>query len=261
MTVTGACEDRDLLLHGLADGELDAANALALEEHLKQCEACTAAYDSIQRHKQLLKGEAVRLSAPPGLLNRVRDQIEAEEGRSPAVRSIPGKRKAPFWKGSRPLAAFSAMALAASLVLFVSAGLRTPDIDSQLAAAHVRSLLASHLMDVESSDRHTVKPWFLGKLDFAPPVVDLGSAGFPLTGGRLDFVGGRVVPALVYKRHAHVINLFVWPAGALKAVSETLDGYRILSWDAQGFTFAAVSDLNAAELRDFEKAIKDALGS
>jgi anti-sigma factor RsiW len=151
------------------------------------------------------------------------------------------------------------MALAASLVLFVSTWNQAPDIDSQLAAAHVRSLLASHLTDVASSDQHTVKPWFLGKVDFAPPVIDLAQKEFPLVGGRLDYIGGRVVPALVYKRHGHAINLFVWPEGSLQASTGTLGGYHIVSWNQGGFTYATVSDLNEKELLGFERDLKDAL--
>ena len=259
--MTASCDDRDLLLHGLADGELDAANAHALEQHLQSCEGCAEAYAAIKKQKQLFKAGGVRLAAPAALRERIAAQIAAEARESPSATSSRGRSAFRILKAQQAWAAFSGLALAASLMLFLSAGLQSPDVDNLLAAAHVRSLLASHLMDVESSDQHTVKPWFLGKLDFAPPVVDLASAGFPLTGGRLDFIGGRVVPALVYKRHAHVINLFIWPSGALKAVTETLDGYHIVSFEAQGFTFAAVSDLNRDELRDLEKALKQALAS
>ncbi len=151
------------------------------------------------------------------------------------------------------------MALAASLVLFVWSGSNTPGLDQELAAAHVRSLLAAHLTDVPSSDQHTVKPWFLGKLDFAPPVATLEKEDFPLIGGRLDYIGGRVVPALVYKRHGHIINVFVWPQGKGEAATRTVDGYHILTWNFGGFDYAAVSDLNMAELRTFREALEKQL--
>ena len=259
--VSHPCPERELLLNGLADGELDAANALALEDHLHGCEGCAAAYGEILAQKELLKRDGLRFRAPASLRGRVMAAIAAEDdGKAaplkPAAASgviqIAGRR---FGFGQAG-AAFSAMALAASLILFVSSWSQTPGIDQQLAAAHVRSLLATHLTDVASSDQHTVKPWFLGKLDFAPPVIDLAQKDFPLIGGRLDYVGGRVVAALVYKRHGHVINLFVWPAGKMAAAAETLDGYHIVSWAQGGFTYAAVSDLNLLELREFQHALE-----
>ena len=260
--VSHPCPERELLLNGLADGELDAANALALEDHLHGCEGCAAAYGEILAQKELLKRDGLRFRAPASLRGRVMAAIAAEDdgkeaplkpaAASASVIQIAGRQ---FGFGQAG-AAFSAMALAASLILFVSTWNQTPGIDQQLAAAHVRSLLATHLTDVASSDQHTVKPWFLGKLDFAPPVIDLAQKDFPLIGGRLDYVGGRVVAALVYKRHGHVINLFVWPAGKMAAAAETLDGYHIVSWAQGGFTYAAVSDLNLLELREFQHALE-----
>ncbi|MGO9545254.1 MAG: anti-sigma factor family protein [Rhodomicrobium sp.] len=257
------CPERELLLHGLADGELDAANALAMEDHMRNCEGCAAAYGEILGGKAALRHEGLRLRAPPSLRERVQDAIAAEHGSGEeAALAKPagalgnvGQRMP--WRPYFGYAggAISALALAASLVLFVSSWNPAPNIDSQLAAAHVRSLLVAHLTDVTSSDQHTVKPWFLGKLDFAPPVADLAQKDFPLIGGRLDYIGGRVVPALVYKRHGHVINLFVWPAGKMHAAPETLDGYNILTWTQGGFDHAAVSDLNTAELREFRGAL------
>jgi anti-sigma factor RsiW len=264
--VSISCPERELLLHGLADGELDAANALALENHLQSCEGCAAAYSKILRQKELIKRDGVRFRAPAQLRERVLAAI-ATAGEDP--RAYPPKVIRPLTRtaqaGRRRIgfgqagAAFSAMALAASLVLFVSSWNQPPGIGQELVAAHVRSLLVSHLTDVASSDQHTVKPWFLGKLDFAPPVMDLDQKGFPLIGGRLDYAGGRVVPALVYRRHRHTINLFVWPAGKPAPATQNLDGYHIISWSQGGFTYAAVSDLNPEELREFERAWKETL--
>ncbi len=262
--VSSTCPERELHLHALADGELDAANALALEHHLQSCAECAAAYGDILGQKQLLKSGGLRFRAPESLRGRVLAAIAAEDGagaeasivkpaRPPASVRQSSLRRFQFGRAG---AAFSAMALAASLILFVNSWSPLPDIDSQLAGAHVRSLLVSHLTDVASSDQHTVKPWLLGKLDFAPPVVDLAQKDFPLVGGRLDYIGGRVVPALVYKRHGHVINLFVWPAGKMAAAAETLDGYHMVGWAQGGFTYAAVSDLNLLELREFQHALE-----
>jgi anti-sigma factor RsiW len=264
--LSSPCPEHELLLHGLADGELDAANALALENHLQNCNACAAAYGKILRQKELFKSGGLRFRAPEPLQERVLAAITAAkedtgDHASKAVRpqaraAQPGRRRSGFGQAG---AAFSAMALAASLALFVSSWNQPPGISQELVASHVRSLLVSHLTDVASSDQHTVKPWFLGKLDFAPPVINLEQKGFPLIGGRLDYAGGRVVPALVYKRHSHAINLFVWPAGKPGPATETLDGYHIVRWTMGGFTYAAVSDLNLEELRMFKHVLEEAL--
>ncbi len=263
--VSRPCPEREILLHGLADDELDAANALAMEEHLRSCSGCAAAYSEIIGQKQLFENGGLRLDASLALRGRIAAAIAAEEGEEalrakPLLELVRGQRTNPpsSWFPQAGIA-FSAVALAASLLLFVSSQNPSPSLDRELVAGHVRSLLASHLADVVSSDQHTVKPWFLGKLDFAPPVVDLSKQDFPLIGGRLDYIGGRVVAAIVYKRRGHIINLFIWPTGRLQAVPETADGYHLLSWTHGGFSYAAVSDLNPEELRDFKRILKESL--
>jgi anti-sigma factor RsiW len=256
MNLITPCPERELLLHSLADGELDAANALAVEEHLRGCGGCAAAYSEIVRHKALLKNEALRFRPPAGLQGRVMAALASEDRAETAIRPAAGHPRAKRFQAWQAGAAFSAMALAASIALFVAGPNRPTGADDQLVAAHVRSLLVTHLTDVASSDQHTVKPWFLGKLDFAPPVMDLAQSGFPLIGGRLDYIGGRVVPALVYKRHGHTINLFIWPTGKIEAAAETLDGYHVASWNQGQFTYAAVSDLNIPELQEFQRAFE-----
>jgi anti-sigma factor RsiW len=152
----------------------------------------------------------------------------------------------------------AAFATAALLIAFVVARPVPPSADQEIVSSHVRSLMADHLMDVISTDQHTVKPWFDGKIDFAPPVVDLKEQGYPLAGGRLDYLENRTVAVLVYHRALHTINLYVWPAAARDASAiqkQTLQGYNVLSWKKNGFEFRAVSDLNTAELEEFARLV------
>jgi anti-sigma factor RsiW len=239
-----ACPDKELLLHALVDGELDAGNTVALEAHAAGCAACAAELAAIRQVKARLAAAPLAYAAPPSLHARL-DAALAEAARPARRRGI----AAETWVMSGAIGA-----LAASLALFtlVPSG---QNLEGQLIDAQARSLEAQHLVDVQTSDRHTVKPWFNGKVDFAPPVVDLAPQGYPLVGGRLDRLDGRRVAALVFRRRAHAINLFVWPGEAPAApLTERKQGYTLVRWGRGGLTFWAVSDVDPADLAGFQKA-------
>jgi anti-sigma factor RsiW len=254
-----ACEDKELLLHGLLDGELDAANALACEIHLRECSGCAAEFERLRALRRRLRVQGVAFEAPPGLRERVLaalgeprtsvDEWSAEkrsESRTKRVR----KAFVPW------VMAGSIAALAAALTFVLLVHLPAQRVTDELVAGHVRSLLATHLVDVATSDRHVVKPWFAGKVDFAPPVTELADKGFPLAGGRLDYINGRVVAAVVYRRRQHIINVFVWPAGPADpgTTASRRDGYNVMGWKQGGLQFYAVSDVDPADLQQLRAA-------
>jgi anti-sigma factor RsiW len=237
------CPDRDILLHGYLDGELDAANTVAFEDHLRSCPGCARSLADYRALSSRLSRPAVGYRASPALEARVGGLLRA---------SRPSHRR---WRAAPWIASGGFAALAASLaVLMVQANVT--QLESQLISGHVRSTLATHLVDVETSDRHTVKPWFNGRVPFAPPVVDLAEAGYPLVGGRLDVIDDQVVAALVYRRNRHVINVFVRPqASRIRPLGRAAarDGYAISYWRAQGLEFWAVSDIDPEDLAIFQK--------
>jgi anti-sigma factor RsiW len=255
------CPEWELMLHGLADGELDAAHSVEVERHIATCAHCAQQLESLHALKQRVAQQGVQWRTP----DHVRAQVLAAIAREATKQAgVPGSRQVDDRFGvlgfiRRWLFVPSLAALAASLFLVLAPVSDRASVPDEVLAGHVRSLLVDHLTDVATSDRHTVKPWFNGKIDFSPPVVDLAQGGFPLQGGRVDYIGGRVVAALVYKRQSHVINLFVWPA-APAATNATLpttasrDGYNMANWSVGGLTFWAVSDVNADDLSRFREA-------
>jgi anti-sigma factor RsiW len=241
-----ACPDKELLLHALVDGELDAGNVLALEAHTATCANCAAELAAIREVRARLQAAPLGYSAPHSLLERLAAALAEAEAPPPRRRRGMGLET---WVLSGTGAAIAASFALAALV---PAG---ASLQLELVDAQARSLQASHLVDVETSDRHTVKPWFNGKIDFAPPVVDLAPQGYPLVGGRLDRIHGRRVAALVFHRRAHVINLFVWPGDApAEAHLERKEGYSLVRWGAGGLVFWAVSDVDSPDLLGFQRA-------
>ena len=233
------CDEAQNLLTAHADGELVLPHAGTLEEHLRTCAACRGQLASITELRASLQANADYHAAPAGLSARIAMQLPNDRVPETAVESItekPAKRPATRirfgWTWPQMGAAFATVfALAWSAILFITVPGARESLENELVASHARALMADHALDVASSDRHTVKPWFNGKLDYSPEVIDLSAQGFPLTGGRLDYVAQRPVSALVYQHRQHVINLFVWPAQALDtSKSDTRQGFNLLHW-------------------------------
>lgn len=231
------------LLHAYSDGELDLVNAREVEQHMRSCGECRAMEEQIRALHVALTNDAPTYRAPARLRRNVRAALR-REARADEEKFSP-------WLIFATGAAFAAAILGLVLFQTIAASHENAIVD-QVTANHVRSLLATHLVDIASSDQHTVKPWFDGKVDFAPEVHDFATNGFPLVGGRLDYLGGKTVVALVYQRNKHPINVFVTPASNSRdtaASATTLRGYNILSWTRHEMNYWAVSDLNQAELR------------
>jgi anti-sigma factor RsiW len=233
------------------DGELDTAAARTFEDHLATCPDCTHELTALRGLRDALHDPSFRHPHPAELANRVREALRSDQP-SP----VQGRRWTTWLVTAAGLAA--AVLFGASLTLVVRTRSGDDRLAAEITAGHARSLLADHLFDVPSSDQHTVKPWFQGRTDFSPPVADYKDQGFSLAGGRLDFIGGRTVAALVYRRRQHVINLFVWPvadSGLSEATTLSRRGYNLVHWTDAGLTFWAVSDLNAEELREFARLV------
>jgi anti-sigma factor RsiW len=235
-----ACVDQELLLGGLVDGELDAANIALVEAHVARCEGCREELERLQAVRSLLTANGVRHEAPERLQRRIAELPELSPGRAP--------RRLPGWLAP---GVGGALAAALAIVAFTGPLQQQSALEQQIISSHVRSLQPGHLIDVETSNRHVVKPWFNGKIDFSPPVPELADRGFPLVGGRLDSIGGKTVPAIVYKRRLHTVNVYVWPSADARSRESVEDGFAIEEWSNGGLRFAAVSDIPAAELRQF----------
>ena len=250
------CQAAQKLLHAYADGELDVLKNLEIEEHLQECSACARAQQSIQALRTSIRNEAGYHKLPAAVQARIRSAVLRASQERPTVAS-----RSLVWLAAAAAAVLIAI-VTRSLWLSPRLGPGEPAMAEQLLACHVRSqMLSSHLVDVTSSDRHTVKPWFKGKLDFSPDVPDLASQGFELVGGRLDYIDQRPVAVLVYQRRKHIINLFIWPNRqdiSSTSANLTLQGYHLASWNQSGMTYWVVSDLNKSELGDFIAMIKQA---
>jgi len=271
------CEEATKLMDGYLDGELDPITNQTIEQHLRECQKCDEAYKT---HSALIRsiGNATPYyKAPSGLRERIQSSLREEIAERPLEsvwRDMPSRlqskqserRAVLFGTQWNWLALAATIVLAAIIAFNLAPRLQRPGADqflaTQLIASHVRSLMANHLTDVASSDQHTVKPWLDAKLDFAPVVVDLSSEGFPLVGGRLDYLDNRSVAALVYQRRKHFINLFVWPAESGSAGADkriTRQGYQLLHWVDSDFNYWAVSDVSDNDLQAFKQVFEKQL--
>ena len=242
------CTEAQTLIEGYVDGELDLVRNLEIERHLGDCATCTSLHQDALELRSRIRQEVPYFRASPDLLQRVKAVTR--------VKQMETKRTwVPIWTWSGAIAAVVLLTIiTVGLVRRAADSSRDQMITQEIVADHIRSLMANHLTDVTSTDQHTVKPWFHGKLDFAPPVDDFAAEGFPLIGGRLDYLSGRPVAALVYQRRQHPINLFVWTTEGKYPEKPTLQarqGYNIFLWTRDGMTYCAISDLAADEMQTF----------
>ena len=249
-----SCELSKGVLHGYLDNELDAARAAEFERHLESCRECAAGLGSGETLRNALQGSGLYERAPAALRERVRAEVKA------ATKSVPKQSVQPGW---RWLAVAASILIVGTMFwLSLPTLVKTPPTTNLLAVemidAHVRSLQAGHLTDIVSTDQHTVRPWFDGKLDFIPPVKDYTEEGFTLVGGRLDALTGRSVAALVYTRRKHYINVFVWPTQDADTPIHppgARQGYNWVHWRHKGMEFCAVSDASPTDLNELAQLI------
>jgi anti-sigma factor RsiW len=266
------CDDNARLLHGYLDGELDLVRSLEIEEHLKTCPDCAQEIWNQQTLRKAFRSSNLYERVPNGLADRIRASIAQESAQqdAPQLKTDDAAPKiVPMTRLTAQRAAWNWLAVAASIVLVVMFAWRmlpglggsgnSELLAKEIVSSHIRSLQPDHLFDVKSTDQHTVKPWFNGKLDFSPPVRDLAEDGYPLVGGRLDYVDHRAVAALVYQRQRHLINVFIWPEdeqGDRALRSKSLEGYNMVFWERGGMYLCAVSDLNTGELQQFAQLLQ-----
>ncbi|KQV83366.1 anti-sigma factor [Rhizobium sp. Root1220] len=257
------CPEYRVMLHGFVDGELDPAHASQFQDHITACPGCRAQMEEVRAARKIMNQEGVKWRAPVALRSEILSMLAFEER---VAATLPPQRPQPQKHAWRRALDFlklwsfvpSVAALAASLFLFVTTPSQTFVLQDEILGSHIRSMMANHLTDVLTSDQHTVKPWFNGKIDFSPPVADLVKDGFPLVGGRVDYLGGRAVAALVYRRNGHVINLFIWPGNSQEQTAAVHEGYNMEQWSDSGLDFWAISDVAPGELVRFREVFRGA---
>ena len=250
-----SCDFQRTALHGYIDGELDATRSAEFERHLENCRECANSLASEESLRSSLQHSGLYEHAPVSLRKKIRANLQAASG-------APSLQRVPIW---RWLATAAAILFITGIGWYVwprsgtnSADVPPPFTAAEMIDAHIRSLQPGHLTDVASTDQHTVKPWFVGRLDYAPPVKDFADEGFPLLGGRLDALGGRNVAAIVYSRRKHIINVFVLPTREADTSIHPpglRQGYQWLHWRRQGMEYCAVSDVSISDLQELAQLI------
>jgi anti-sigma factor RsiW len=241
-----SCSQFQDLIHGHLDGELDLLRSLEVEKHLPTCEGCMRTYQNQQAMRAAIREGSLYHQSPPQLRQRILSAIQEEAAPSPM--RIHRAADVRWWIGM----AAAILIVAGFTWQLIPRMSDSNAMTAELVSDHVRSLLATHLMDVPSTDQHTVKPWFNGKIDFSPTVQNFEKDGFMLVGGRLDYAGGRNIAALVYQHQKHFINVFVWPiANEQKLASQSLStrGYHVVQWSGDGFNYTAISDMAMNDLQ------------
>ncbi len=242
------CNETRDLMHGHLDKEIDLVRSVEIEKHLEGCAACKALYSQGAAMQSTIRERASYYVAPKYLEARIRAALP-----KPGKKAIVFGQPSLGWLGFAASMAF-AVVITWGVAVHFNAATEDEILTEEIISGHVRSLMADHLADVASSDQHTVKPWFNGKLDFSPEVLDLTAQDFPLVGGRLDYINNRPVAALVYRHRKHFINLFIWPEESREknlVRTKTKQGYNLIYWKNSGMVFWAVSDLQANELTQF----------
>ena len=248
-----SCERAETVLHGYFDNELDAAGVAEFERHLAECPECAEALGGLKKLRATMHGAQLYAKTPETLRKKVFSELHAVK----PVAMIPAPKP---WRWLALAAAILVLAATSWELFLIRSGVgREKVLAAEVVDAHLRSLQPGHLEDVISTDQHTVKPWFDGKLDFAPPVRDFAEQGFPLQGGRLDVVHGRATAALIYGRRKHVVNVFVWPKseGEAEPRAGTSQGYQWIEWRKGGMEFWAVSDVSAGDLEQLQRLISE----
>jgi anti-sigma factor RsiW len=244
------CDEVKPLLNARMDDEIDLIQRVALDSHIETCPSCASELDELQSVRYAIRGEMPYYKAPPDLRNRVRFALRGSEYLDTKARRID-------WRVWGSVAAGVVLCALATAPFLINARNQSRLVAEEFLSAHERALVGRSV-DVVSSDQHTVKPWFNGKIPFSPPVTDLRSEGFPLEGGRVDYAGDRPVAALVYSRRLHRIDVFVWPSTGQKTPPAHFErnGYNEISWEKGNFLFTAVTDLNKAELAAFANLLQ-----
>jgi anti-sigma factor RsiW len=256
------CKEALNFVDSYIDHELDLVRQLEVEQHLKECSACSHAYAQRRALQTAIKAAPLYFETPPKLEQDVRRALRRAAGEtSRSDSTAPATGLGWNWTGWFT----GVLSAAAVAVVMIGIGPRFLNssaddrLSQEVTSSHVRSLITNHLIDVVSTNQHVVKPWFNGRLDFSPSVGDFSDHGFPLAGGRLDYVAGRPVAALVYHRRAHPINLFIWPSRPGEEVKEKVlsrQGYQLIRWSHGGMTYWIVSDVNENELKDFAELVQ-----